>query len=138
MRLKQIPAIFLGVCFVGLAALQYGRPDAVFWISVYLAAAILSFMAALERMSRLALLGAFVAYTSGAIYFWTGLGTGLSLNQAQPSIFTADTSIAMSLAAAGLSMLLFALFYRKKSSLHPPHVPGRLEHVPRSTKKWAN
>jgi hypothetical protein len=138
MRLKQITAIFIGVCFVGLAALQYSRPDAVFWISVYLAAAILSFLAALERISRLALLGAFVVYTSGAIYFWTGPANGLSFMYNDTSSIATDTYIAMSLAAAGLSMLLFAIFYRKKASLHPPHVPGRLEHVPRSTKKWAN
>jgi hypothetical protein len=138
MRFKQISAIFLGVCFVGLAALQYNRPDAVFWIAVYLAAAIFSFMAALEKISRLPLLAAFVVYTSGAIYFWTGPGNRLSFMQNDSINATADTYIALSLAAVGLSMLLFAIFYHKKASLHPPHVPGKLEHIPRSTKKWAN
>jgi hypothetical protein len=115
MASKQIIAIVLGVCFIVAAALQYSRPDAVLWIMAYLAGAIFSFMAALERMSRLGLIAAATAYTVSVYYFWHSAAAG---------------EVALLIFGA-FSMLLLALLFKKKTSLHPPHVPGHI-------KRWAN
>jgi hypothetical protein len=115
MALKQIIAVILGACFVIMAALQYSRPDAVFWILVYLSGAVLSFLAALERVNRLLMLLTALAYTAGVYYFWSSMPT---------------EEIAMLIFGA-FSMLLLALLFKKRESLHPPHVPGHI-------KKWAN
>ncbi|WP_299707707.1 transmembrane 220 family protein [uncultured Pontibacter sp.] len=115
MAFKQVIAIALGVCLVVAAALQYSRPDAVLWIMVYLAGAIFSFMTALERMGRVWLLIAATAYTAGVYYFWQN---------------AAASEVALLIFGA-FSMLLLALLFKKKTSLHPPHEPGHI-------KRWAN
>lgn len=115
MAFKQIVAIALGVCFVVAAALQYTRPDAVLWIMAYLAGAIFSFLAAIDRITRLWLLVAAMAYTAGVYYFWH-------------SVVAGDVAL---LIFGAFSMLLLALLYKKKTNLHPPHVPGHI-------KRWAN
>lgn len=130
MTFKQILAILLGLGFVVLTALQYTRPDAIIWISVYLTVAIFSFMVFLDKISRTLLLVAFIGYTAGAFYYWPGQLAGLNLGST--GIMQADgVPVSGSLAVAGIAMLLFALLTKKKIDLHPPHIPGRL-------KKWAN
>lgn len=131
MRFKQLLAITLGVCFVVLAALQYSRPLAVLWVSAYLAAAMFSFMAGLEKISRALLLAAFVAYGAGAIYFWPGHWPGAKLLADGQALQLTNGTIFLTLSIASLSMLLFAVLSRRKTDLHPPHIPG---HV----KRWAN
>ncbi|MDX5418245.1 MAG: transmembrane 220 family protein [Hymenobacteraceae bacterium] len=130
MMFKQILAILLGLGFVVLTALHYNRPDAVIWISVYLSVAIFSFMVVLDKISRALLLAAFVGYSAGAFYFWPGELAVLDLRSSE--IMQADmVPVSDSLAIAGIAMLLFALLTKKKTDLHPPHIPG-------SIKKWAN
>lgn len=118
MSLKQLFAFLLGISFVVLAALQYQHPSAVLWITVYLAASIFSFMAALGRISRLILALAFVAYASGTIYLLPPPTSGNLLINMYPSI---------GLAFAAVSMVLLTLMTRKKEGLHPPHIPGHVK-----------
>jgi hypothetical protein len=115
MAFKQIVAIALGVCFVVVAALQYSRPDAVWWMMAFLVGAIFSFLAALERIGKVWLLVIATAYTAGVYYFWQTMAAG---------------EVALLIFGAS-SMLLLALLFKKKASLHPPHVPGHI-------KRWAN
>ncbi|MBD1395607.1 hypothetical protein H9Q13_00380 [Pontibacter sp. JH31] len=130
MTFKQILAILLGLGFVVLTALQYRRPDAIIWITVYLTVAIFSFMVFLDKIGRALLLLAFAAYTAAAFYFWP-------IQQGEPVLASIEVMQANgvpdagSLAVAGIAMLVFALLTKRKIDLHPPHIPGRL-------KKWAN
>ncbi|MBX0332469.1 hypothetical protein K3G39_04385 [Pontibacter sp. HSC-14F20] len=130
MSFKQLTAFLLGLCFVVLAALQYQGPDAAIWIAIFLAAAIFSFTTALERINRVILWMAFVAYAAAAYYFWPGeaaLSQGIAIVN--------GTLRFWALVFASFAMLLLVIISKRSTSLHPPHAPG---HVTAKLKKWAN
>lgn len=130
MNFKRIIAFLLGGCFILFAALQYNDHNAIPWVATYLAAAILSFLAGMNRISQLPLLIAFVAYAFAAVYFWPAKWEGLAVGGGDiNNIEEARESLGM--AICSLSMLGFALLGRSKGRPQP-HKP-----MPEA-KKWAN
>lgn len=120
MRLKQILPTLLGICFIVFAALQYNDPDAVPWIATYLAAAILSFLTAFNRISRAVLLLAFVAFAVGAVYFWPEQWEGLAIGGGDiQNIEEARESLGLALCS--LTMLGYAFLSKSSVRLHPQH-----------------
>lgn len=90
----------------------------------------LHFASALERTHTFVLWVAGACYFLAACYYWPG---SAALTQ---GVVANDSAMRFwALVAASGTLLLQAFLFKKRSSLHPPHIPG---HIPEMPRRWAN
>lgn len=112
--IKRILGIVLGLCFVGFALVQYNDPDPLFWITIYLIAALLSVAAGFGKVSNTVLAVACIAYAVGVIYWWPEQfeGVGDSMRDATTGALLKNVEEgreALGLAICSVAMLSFLL-----------------------------
>ncbi len=101
--MKKIGAIFWTLLFTLFAVFQFNDPDAMIWILIYGAAALLSMLVFLEKVRRPVLWIALIAFIAGAVMLWPDHYEGLTLeNGYTPAIEEARESLGLLI--GGLAM----------------------------------
>jgi len=80
-HMKKIGAIFWTLLFTLFAVFQFNDPDAMIWILIYGAAALLSILVYLEKVRRPVLWIALIAFLAGAGMHWPDTFEGILLKE---------------------------------------------------------
>lgn len=105
--MKKLDGLFLALVFLIFGFLQYNDPDGIFWMLVYGAAAVLSFLSYQKKIPRLLLLITAGVFILGAVYLWPPDYQGLSLKDGYTTaIEEARESLGLGICAAGMLWLV--------------------------------
>jgi len=123
MLLKKILGVVFGLLFLSFAAFQYNDPDPLLWITIYLIAAVLSMAAGFGRVSKAALVLAFIIYGAGVIYWWPEQfeGVGDSMRDATTGALLKNVEEgreSLGLAMCSIAMLIFVLLPKHSIRSH--------------------
>ena len=103
-KTAKIICFVLGFLFISFAVFQYNDPDGLLWSVVYGVASAISFAVAFNKLSKIVVLGALMAYLIGAIAQWppefegfllTPMSTSIYVEQARESVGLFICSLAM-------------------------------------------
>jgi len=101
--MKKIGAIFWILLFTVFAFYQTNDPDPVVWILIYAAAALLSILVLLGKISKPVLWVALIAFLAGAVMLWPNSYEGLTLeNGYTPAIEEARESLGLLIGALSM------------------------------------
>lgn len=107
--MKKISSIFWALVFIVFAVFQINDPDAMIWILIYGAAALMSILVLLNKSSRLVLWVSLIALLAGAFMLWPDSFEGLRLKEGMytPVIEEARESLGLLIAAISMAWHLF-------------------------------
>jgi hypothetical protein len=107
--MKKVSSIFWTLLFVIFAVYQTNDPDALIWILIYGAAALLALLVFLNKISRPVLWVALVAFVAGSVILWPESFEGLQLKEGMysPAIELARESLGLLIAAISMAWHLF-------------------------------
>jgi hypothetical protein len=112
--MKKISAIFWTLLFVVFAIFQINDPDAMVWMLIYGAAALLSLLVFLGKDSRPVLWIALIAFLAGAVMLWPDSYEGLTLeNGYTPAIEEARESLGLLIGGVSMGWHLFVMRAKK-------------------------
>lgn len=102
-NMKKIGAIFWTLLFAVFAFYQTNDPDPMVWILIYAAAALISILVFLEKISKPVLWIALLAFLAGAVMLWPDSYQGLTLeNGFTPAIEEARESLGLLIGALSM------------------------------------
>ena len=102
-NMKKIGAIFWTLLFAVFAFYQANDPDSMVWILIYAAAALLSILVFLGKISKPVLWVALIAFLAGAVMLWPSSYEGLTLeNGYTPAIEEARESLGLLIGALSM------------------------------------
>ena len=107
--MKKVSSILWTLLFVVFAVFQANDPDAIIWILIYGAAALLALLVFLNKISRPVLWVALVAFVAGSAMLWPDSFEGLQLKEGMysPAIELARESLGLLIAAVSMAWHLF-------------------------------
>ncbi|WP_181304183.1 transmembrane 220 family protein [Rufibacter sp. XAAS-G3-1] len=100
MRLRRVLLLVFMLMFVLFAVVQLNDPDQAIWVVVYLAAAVLCFLAYQRKLYRWVYALAFLGYAVGAFLLWPPVYHGVIQGmEHSPAIEEARESLGLSICA---------------------------------------
>jgi hypothetical protein len=114
--MKKISAIFWTLLFVVFAIFQINDPDAMVWMLIYGAAALLSLLVFLGKDSRPVLWIALIAFLAGAFQLWPDTFEGILLKEDgsfTPAIEEARESLGLLIGGVSMGWHLFVMRAKK-------------------------
>lgn len=110
--MKQFDGLIWAALFIIFGALQYNDPDAITWILIYAAAAVIGILTYYQKLSKVILWLMFGVFLIAAGLLWPDEYQGLTLDMGySPAIEEARESLGLGICALG--MIWLALRYRK-------------------------
>lgn len=107
--MKKVSSIFWMLLFIIFAVYQANDPDAMMWILIYGAAALLALLVFLNKIGRPVLWIALIAFVAGAFMLWPDSFEGLQLKEGMytQNIEKARESLGLLIAAFSVLWHLF-------------------------------
>ena len=108
-RMKKISAVIWILLFAVFAFYQSNDPDAMIWMLIYGAAALLSVLVFLDKITRPVLFIAMFAFLAGAWMLWPDSYEGIKLKEGMysPDIELARESLGLLIGAVSMAWHLF-------------------------------